>query len=104
MISRWIGVGLLALAPVATLAFETVDELPFPSLGRFPAWAADPIRPWSVFAYGGLMYDNNAFRRDTGEESDIVARYGAGGSYLARVVGRQRVALDGYGEYYDYDQ
>lgn len=104
MISRWIAVGLLALAPAAALAFETVDTLPFPSSGTFPGWAGDRgAEPWSLFAYGGLMYDSNAFRRDTGEIDDMVARYGAGGRFATRVVGRQSVVLEAFGEYYDYN-
>lgn len=103
---RWMRAAavLFGLAPAAALAFETVDRLPFPSLGTFPAWGADPIRPWAIFGYAGLMYDSNALRRDIAEESDLVARYGIGGRLLTRIVGRQRLRLDGYGEYYDYDR
>jgi hypothetical protein len=102
---RWITAGLLALAPAVASAFETVDALPFPSSGAFPAWQPDGRAvPWSIYAYGGLMYDSNAFRRDSGEESDIVSRVGVGGRASARVIGRQRVAVEAFGEYYDYDQ
>jgi hypothetical protein len=100
---RWMAAGLVALAPTLASAFETVDTLPWPSSGRFPAWQGDPVRPWSVFAYGGLMYDSNPFRRETDEESDMVARLGAGGRTQGRLVGRQRYTLEGYGEYYDYN-
>jgi Putative beta-barrel porin 2 len=105
MMPRWIhAVLLLALAPAAALAaaFETVDTLPYPSDGRFPAWRADPERPWSVFAYGGLMYDSNPFRLSTAGESDMVARLGFGGRSVTRIAGRQRLLLEGFGEYYDY--
>ena len=94
----------LGLAPAAALAFETVEGLPFPSLGVFPAWTGDTPRPWSIFGYAGLMYDNNALRRETNAESDIVARYGIGGRWFGRIVGRQHLRLDGYGEYYDFDR
>jgi hypothetical protein len=103
MLSRRIRVAILfALAPAAALAFDTVDTLPYPSGGRFPAWPADPGRPWTVFAYGGAMYDNNPFRLPTGEESDTVVRIGLGGRSLTRIVGRQRLLLEGFGEYNDY--
>jgi hypothetical protein len=95
---------LLAMAPAAALAFETVETLPFPSAGGFPAWPADAGRPWTLFAYAGPMYDSNPFRRSTGEESDVVARVGAGGRAVARVAGRQSVLLEGFGEYFDYDR
>jgi len=103
MMKRWILAAWLALGPAAALAFETVDDLPYPSGGAFPAWRPDPVGPWTLFAYGGLMYDSNAFRRDVDEQSDIVARVGAGGRMLTRVVGRQFLLLEGFGEYYDYD-
>ena len=104
MISRWIrAAGLLALAPATALAFDTVDALPWPSAGRF-GYPGDPIRPWSVFAYGGTMYDTNVRRDNTGETADWISRVGVGGRYAARVVGRQSIALDGYGEYRSYDE
>ena len=81
MLSRRIRVAILlfVLAPATALAFETVDRLPFPSEGRFPAWPGDPERPWTVFAYGGAMYDSNPFRLPSGEDSDMVTRLGFGG-------------------------
>lgn len=104
MISRWIrAAGLLALVPASALAFDTVDALPWPSAGRF-GYPGDPIRPWSVFAYGGTMYDTNVRRDSTGETADWISRVGVGGRYAARVVGRQSIALDGYGEYRSYDE
>ena len=104
MISRWIrAAGLLALVPASALAFDTVDALPWPSAGRF-GFPGDPIRPWSVFAYGGTMYDTNVRRDNTGETADWISRVGVGGRYAARVVGRQSIALDGYGEYRSYDE
>ena len=103
MKSRWKHAAvLLALAPAAALSFETVDTLRFPSDGRFPAWDADPVRPWTIFAYGGAMYDSNPFRLPTGDESDTVVRLGVGGRSLTRVVGRQRLLLEGFGEYNDF--
>lgn len=94
----------LALCPAAAFAFETVDRLPFPSRGTFPAWPGEVARPWHIWAYGGLMHDTNALRRSTGEESDTVARVGAGGRATGRIVGRQRYLVEGFGEYYDFDR
>jgi len=105
MISRCIRAALLiAFWPAAALAFDTVDTLPWPSAGRFyPTYEGDPVRPWSVFAYGGAMYDSNVRRVSAGETSDIISRLGVGGRYTARVVGRQSIAVDGFGEYRSYD-
>ena len=105
MSPRWFrAIASLALAPAAAFAFETVDRLPFPSGGSFSAWPPEEVRPWNVFAYGGVMHDTNALRRDTNEESDMVARVGAGGRATGRLVGRQRYLVEGFGEYYDFDR
>ena len=109
MTSRWMRsaglLGALALGPATALAFETVDTLPWPSAGLFfPAYAGDPLAPWSVSAYGGTMYDSNVRRTTTGETADWISRVGVGGRYAARVYGRQSVAIDGYGEYRTYDE
>lgn len=105
MLFRWMrALGLLALAPGVALAFDTVDLLPFPSTGAFPAYPGDPVMPWTLFAYGGLLHDTNAFRLETGEQSDTVARVGAGGRATGRLIGRQRYRLEGFGEYYDFDR
>lgn len=104
---------LLALAPASTGAFEVVDGIPYPSRGGFPeAYTRDPLYPVNLWAQAGIMYDSNAFRLSDGtsaqavlgkdERSDTVMRYGLGGSYAARVVGRQGVRLAARGEYYDY--
>jgi hypothetical protein len=104
MISRWIrAAGLLALVPASAFAFDTVDALPWPSAGLF-GYPGDPVRPWSVSAYGGTMYDTNVRRDDLGETADWISRVGVSGRYAARVVGRQSIALDGYGEYRTYDE
>jgi hypothetical protein len=105
MISGWMrAVGLLALAPAAAFAFETVDLLPWPSTGRFPAYDRDPPRPYSIWAYTGVMHDTNVLRRDSeeGEQSDSIGRVGLGGSYEQRIVGRQSVLVEGFGEYRTY--
>ena len=107
MHSRWIrAAGVLAVsaafASAPAHAFDTVDTLPWPSAGRFLAYPGDPIPPWSVFAYGGTMYDTNVRRVSSAETSDLITRVGLGGRYTARVIGRQTVAVDGYGEYRKY--
>jgi hypothetical protein len=109
MISRWIRAAALpaalALGPATTLAFETVDTLRWPSAGLFaPTYVGDPLLPWSIFAYGGTMYDSNVRRTSTAETADWISRIGVGGRYTARVYGRQSIALDGYGEYRSYDE
>jgi hypothetical protein len=90
------------------LAFASVDTMLWPSSGAFPAYPGPELRPWSLKAYGGVMYDNNVLRLDPeifgADLSDVIARVGVGGSYAARVYGRQAVVLDGYVEYRDYDK
>ena len=80
---------------------ETVDRLPYPSDGRLPG--PPTRRSWTIFAYGGAMYDSNLFGVELAGESDMVARVGFGGRTLNRIVGRQRLPLDGYEEYNDYN-
>ena len=111
MISRCIrAVAMLASLGFASgaLAFASVDTMLWPSSGAFPAYPGPELRPWSLKAYGGVMYDNNVLRLDPeifgADLSDVIARVGVGGSYAARVYGRQAVVLDGYVEYRDYDK
>ncbi len=107
MISRWMRAAwILLLVPVTALAFETVDSLPFPSSGRFPAaWPGDTERrPTQLWAYGGLMYDSNPLRRFAFERSDTVARAGVGASHEQRVYSRQSVLLEGNVEYYHFNR
>jgi len=89
------------------LAFTSVDAMLWPSSGAFPAYPGPDLRPWSLRAYGGTMYDTNVQGLDTdifGSRSDWISRLGIGGSYGARIYGRQAVILDGYVEYRDYDK
>lgn len=105
MISRWMrAAALLALAPAAALAFEAVDIIPFPSFGAFPAYPRETAGPFEFWAQGGVMRDDNALRRPTGEQTENIVRYGAGVRGEARVIGRQSVLLEAVGEYYDYDR
>ena len=55
--------GLLVLFPATALAFEAVDQIPYPSLGGFPeAYAPAPVYPTRLWAEVGTMYDSNPFR------------------------------------------
>ena len=96
----------LGAAPGA-FAFETVDTLPWPSGGRFPAYPLEPVRPWSVWVQGGVMRDDNILRLQSAGQGETVGRVGVGGRYEQRIVGRQRLILDGrvdaYG-FYNFDQ
>jgi len=93
------------LAPLsAALAFDTVDTMPWPSSGLFPAYPAEEVRPYEVFVEGGLMYDSNILRRNADAEHEAVQRYGAGGRIDQRVVGRQRLHLEGRGDVYLFDK
>src|SRR5260221_14311480 len=85
------------LAPLATLAFETVDTMPWASGGRFPAYPPEDTRPYEVFVEGGLMYDSNILRRNAGAERDSVFRFGGGGRIDQRVWGRQAPRPGGRG-------
>lgn len=105
MISRWMrALCLLALAPAAALAFEAVDIIPYPSTGAFPAYGREGGGPIEYSAQVGVMRDDNALRRPTGEQAENIIRYGAGVRGEQRVYGRQSVAFDVRGEYYDYDR
>jgi hypothetical protein len=90
------------LAPAVALAFETVDTLPWPSSGRFPAYARDELRPTDLWAQAGIMYDDNLLRLESGRRDDTVMRFGAGFRHLQRVAGRQRLAVEARADYYSY--
>jgi hypothetical protein len=107
MTSGWMrAVGFVALAaPATAIAFETVDTLPYPSMGRFPAWPGDTVaRPIRWWAHGGLMYDDNVLRRPTGQQSEIIGRFGAGILTDIHFFERQSLVLEAVGEYYDYKE
>jgi hypothetical protein len=116
MTSRWTWAALLlALTPATASAFETVDAIPYPSLGGFPeAYPRGDVYPIDLWAQAGIMFDSNAFRLADGtdaravlgkkEKWDAVMRYGLGGTVRQRVLGRQSVRLSARGEYYDYQR
>lgn len=97
---------LLALtaAPGAAFAFLTVDTLPWPSRGAFPAYPPDEVRPTTYWAQGGVMRDDNILRLESGGQGDTVGRVGAGLRYEQRIIGRQRLLLEGRGDYYTYNR
>jgi hypothetical protein len=123
---------LLFATPATALAFEAVDTIPYPSSAmipaitaapssnasppsnNFPAWPRDEVRPTTLWAEIGLMYDDNPFRISDAvsssaqlgsvKKSDTVMRYGGGFSTEQRIVGRQSIFLEARGDYYDYDR
>jgi hypothetical protein len=116
MTSRWTWAALLlALTPAAASAFETVDAIPYPSLGGFTeAYPRGERYPTELWAQAGMMYDTNPFRLADGTNTrsalgkdhkwDAVMRYGLGGSIRQRVFSRQSVRLSARGDYYDYQR
>ena len=94
----------LAALPNAAPAFEAIDTLPWPSAGSFPAYPREADRPTDFWIQAGARREDNALRTETGEQSDTIARLGAGIRHEARVVGRQRVRLEARGDYYKYDR
>ena len=106
---------LALLAPAAALAqhFEAVDNIPWPTLGRFPAYPLEPARPTEVYVRAGALRDNNIFRFADGvnvrnqlgnsnNPADEVLRVGAGIRHEFLVTGRQRLRLEANGDQYSY--
>jgi hypothetical protein len=105
---------LALLAPAAALAqqFEAVDQMPWPSLGRFPAYPAEPRNQTEVYVRAGVLRDNNIFRISDGvnrrnllgtdNPAEEVIRAGAGIRHDVLVTGRQRVRLEARGDQYSY--
>jgi hypothetical protein len=92
------------LAPVVALAFETVDALPWPSEGRFPAYPREISRPTDMWFHGGLMRDDNLLRLESGGEADTVTRVGGGFRHVQRVIGRQNLRVEARADYYRFEQ
>jgi len=90
------------MAPAVALAFETVDTLPWPSSGRFPAYPPEEVRPTDLWVQGGMMYDDNLLRLESGAQDDTVVRLGGGFRHLQRVIGRQRLAVEVRADYYRF--
>jgi hypothetical protein len=92
------------LAPAVALAFETVDTLPWPSAGSFPAYPRDAVRPTDLWVHGGMMHDSNLLRLESGGQSDEVIRLGGGFRHEQRVIGRQRLVVDARADLYSFSR
>jgi hypothetical protein len=100
---RWMrALVLLAMAPAAALAYETVDTLPWPSAGRFPGYPADTVHPWGLYIQGGVMRDSNVLRVPVDKRVDWITRVGAGIRSEGLIIGRQRALLEAGVDYYGY--
>lgn len=110
-----VALAVALLAPGAALAqhFEAVDNIPWPTLGRFPAYPPEPARPTEIYVRAGALRDNNIFRfadgvnrrnllGDTDNPGDEVLRVGAGIRHEFLVTGRQRLRLSASGDQYSY--
>lgn len=85
-------------------AFETVDTMPWASGGLFYGYPAEELRPYEVYAQGGLMHDTNILRRSAGAERDNIFRFGLGGRLDQRIIGRQGLHLEARGDAYHFDR
>jgi hypothetical protein len=100
---RWMrALVLLAMAPTAALAFETIDSLPWPTRGHFAGYPAEAVHPWGLFIQGGVMRDSNVLRVPVDKRVEWITRVGAGIRSEGLIIGRQRALLEVTGEYYDY--
>jgi exopolysaccharide biosynthesis operon protein EpsL len=107
-------VALALCAPALALAqaFEAVDTIPWPYLGGYPAYPADPLRPTRIYARAGFLTDSNLFRfsdsvdtaafTGNSRRGDTIMRAGAGIQHEQRVVGRQSVRLAASGDLYGF--
>ena len=105
---------LVLLAPAAAFAqhFEAVDNIPWPTLGRFPAYLPEPPRPTEVWVRAGALRDTNIFRFSDGvnrrnvlgknDPTDEVLRVGAGIRHELLFTGRQRLRFEAQGDQYSY--
>ena len=94
----------LLATPVCAFGFESVDILTPAMSGLYPAYPAEPARPYTIWAQAGLMYDSNILRLGSGDNGDLVARAGIGGRLDQRIVGRQALHLEGRVDGYAYDK
>jgi len=102
---------LAALAPAAAFAqhFEAVDNIPWPRLGRYPAYTPEPAKPTEVWASASYLHDNNIFRLSndqnrqavlgTNDTSENVYRLLGGFRHEGLVTGRQRIRVEARGEF-----
>jgi hypothetical protein len=93
------------LAPAVALAFETVDTLPWPSAGRFPAYGSEATgSPTDIWVQAGVMHDDNLLRLESGALDDTVMRFGGGFRTAQRIYGRQTLVVDARADYYMFDR
>jgi hypothetical protein len=92
------------LAPAVALAFETIDTLPWPSTGRFPAYPREAVHPTDLWVHGGMMHDSNLLRLERNGESDEVIRLGGGFRHEQRVIGRQTLIVDARADLYSFNR
>src|SRR5690348_6989007 len=105
-----VALALATLAPAAAFAqhFEAVDNIPWPRLGRYPAYTPEPAQPTEIWASGSYLHDNNIFRLSndanrqallgTNDTSETVYRLQAGFRHEGLVAGRQRIRVEARGE------
>src|SRR3954468_6729760 len=107
------------LAPAAAFAqhFEAVDNIPWPRLGRYPAYPPEAPKATEFWVNGGALHDNNVFRLSkdanrqallgTTDASDDIYRLEVGARHEQLIAGRQRIRLEARGDQYvfrNFDQ
>lgn len=115
MRGKTIAIIALACSPATSTAFQTIEELPWPESGRFPAYSREPDDGRNVRfnVFGGAMRDNNVFRIPDGtpprpiigssDRADNIYRYGA--ELKADIpASRQRILFEAQLEHRDYEQ
>jgi hypothetical protein len=95
---------LIAASPRPAVAFETVDTIPWPSAGAFPAYGYDTSYPTGLSARFGLLRDSNLVRQEANRASDTVTRAGVAFRHDQRVIGRQRLIVEASGDAYYFDR
>jgi exopolysaccharide biosynthesis operon protein EpsL len=101
--------------PAAAPAFQTIDNITWPTEGRFAAYPVESAdgRPVRFYIYGGMLHDSNIFRLSNSanpltaigstDKSDTIYRVGAG--FKADIpVSRQRILLDAQLEHREFDR
>jgi exopolysaccharide biosynthesis operon protein EpsL len=101
-------------SPLAGYAqqFDAVEQIPWPYLGRFPAYPPEEQRPTEVWGQVGVLRDSNVFRladsantqaiTGSSQRGETIFRAGAGIRHDQRIVGRQRVRVAARGDAYSF--
>ncbi len=107
-------VALALGVPSAAFAqqFDASEAIPWPYLGRFPAYEAEALRPTEVWGQVGYLHDSNVFRLSdsantraitgSSERGETIMRAGVGIRHEQRIVGRQRVRVAARGDAYSF--